>query len=181
LSRLLTASDKTPKKPQAPARTSYLSRRAWGFASLLIILVIAFGSGALLLNAISDRNQSVPAATPVIASQIVTATRESTPSPAPTLTSVPATRVIAPTALPTAAPTDTPRATATIEATIETPTSTPEASPTAALITYEVKRGDTCVAIARRFGVPVAALIKQNKLSANCFIRPGQVLTVTLQ
>lgn len=45
-------------------------------------------------------------------------------------------------------------------------------------MTYTVKQGDSCWAIATRFNISVDALIRQNNLTANCLIRPGQELVI---
>jgi LysM repeat protein len=56
------------------------------------------------------------------------------------------------------------------------PTETPTAESSA--VSYTVKQGDTCWAIATRFDISIEQLIAQNQLSPQCVIRPGQTLTI---
>jgi LysM repeat protein len=70
---------------------------------------------------------------------------------------------------PTLPPGVTPEATAQPEATSTLP---PQ-------IVYEVRAGDTCSDIAQRFRMSLDQLVQQNNLDANCFLRAGQVLTLT--
>jgi len=44
--------------------------------------------------------------------------------------------------------------------------------------TYTVKAGDTCADIAASYGVTVADIIKANKMSADCPLQVGQVVTI---
>lgn len=52
--------------------------------------------------------------------------------------------------------------------------------PKATVRTYTVKRGDTVIGIAKRYGVTVAALAKENDLGAGKRIYPGQTLKITV-
>ena len=65
---------------------------------------------------------------------------------------------------------------------LNTPTPTPQPRPTATAdsTTYTVKFGDTLSAIADRFGVSVAALVRFNQLCDARHIYVGQVLTIPL-
>lgn len=47
--------------------------------------------------------------------------------------------------------------------------------------TYEVKKGDTLIGIAKKFGISATDLAKENKLSTKKAIFPGQQLTITLE
>lgn len=126
---------------------------------------LRFGSAAVtatpMANAIPTTNVlpvattaiATEAALPATATATATATSEPTPLPSPT-------------ALPT--PT-------------EAPTPQPTEAPITAsnTITYVVKQGDTCWAIATQFNITVDELIRQNRLGDNCLIRPGQELSIT--
>jgi LysM repeat protein len=103
-----------------------------------------------------------PAIVPTVAPP-ATATVEPTTAPSPT----PAQK---PSATPRA--TSTPAATATVAATTA-PIGTGET------VSYTVKGGDTCGAIAKRLGITVAQIIQQNKLDERCFLNVNQVLTIT--
>ncbi len=81
--------------------------------------------------------------------------------------------------IPPATPTPGPSPTLAPGVTPE-PTAQPEAISTLPpQIVYEVRAGDTCGDIAQRFRMPLAQLVQQNDLDANCFLRAGQVLTLT--
>ena len=60
-----------------------------------------------------------------------------------------------------------------------TPPPTQPAPPsTPSTITYTVQPGDTLYAIARKFGVTVAAIVAANNIADPSLIKPGQVLTI---
>ncbi len=179
-----------PYKPKAtsqkrPMALSTSRSRTRSALSLILILGTVLGVAALLAAAIAgsssvnDSSVRPVMPTPIIATEqvpdalpavVVTATEVA--EPAATATSEP---------LPSPLPTDPP----------PPPTDTPapqptgdDASPTTApasqssAVTYTVKQGDSCWAIAGRFDVSVDDLIRQNNLTANCLIRPGQELVI---
>lgn len=120
-------------------------------------------------EAATDAPIEVPAVVPT-----VEATLEPTLTPAATATTAP-TLAPSPTAgkpSATPRPTQTPAPTATVAAT-SAPIGTGET------VTYTVKGGDNCGAIAKRLGVTVAQIMQQNKLDERCFLNVGQVLTIT--
>jgi S-DNA-T family DNA segregation ATPase FtsK/SpoIIIE len=148
-----------------------------GVLSLVLILAAVLGVVALLAAAIvgsgsaGDSSARPTMPTPVIATQVpealpAVATAASVAEPTATATDLPA---------PSPAPTDTPPP--PTETPIPQPTDAPAAESGA--VSYTVKQGDSCWAIATRFGVSVEEVIRQNKLTASCLIRPGQVLTIT--
>lgn len=47
--------------------------------------------------------------------------------------------------------------------------------------THEVKKGDTLIGIAKKYGTSAEAIAKENRISTKKAIHPGQVLTVTLE
>jgi len=62
---------------------------------------------------------------------------------------------------------------------VEPDTSTqPSHEPTNEPVTYTIAGGDTLSAIARKFGVTVAALVAENQIANPSLIRPGQVLKI---
>ena len=46
---------------------------------------------------------------------------------------------------------------------------------------HEVKRGETLIGIAKKYGTTATAIAKENKLSTKRPIHPGQELTITLE
>lgn len=56
--------------------------------------------------------------------------------------------------------------------------SQPSHEPTNEPTTYTIAGGDTLSAIARKFGVTVAALVAENQIENPSLIRPGQVLKI---
>jgi len=104
-------------------------------------------------------------------------TETALPSPMPTETPLP---LPTPTETPLPSPTPLPIPT---EVMLPSPvpmdalTPSPTEPPTS-VTTYKVRQGDTCWEIANRFGISIEQLIAQNRLSVQCVIRPGQVLTI---
>jgi hypothetical protein len=155
-------------------------------------LVTAMSLGVILLAAIaglslvfSNRGPAprVPTTLDVTAATLVpdgtdapafVATEAPAASPLPTSPAIATETPIPPT--PTMSPTITPTE-APITPT-EAPTQTPEPTATPEQQTYVVKAGDSCYAIAQRFRVRVDDIIAINKLRANCFIQPGNVLVI---
>jgi len=109
----------------------------------------------------------------------VGATEALTEAPAATATTEP---TIAPSPTSAGKPSATPHATKTpaptpTQATTTTPAAT-AALGTGETVTYTVKGGDTCGAVAKRLNVTVAQIIQQNNLDERCFLRVNQVLTI---
>ncbi len=88
------------------------------------------------------------------------------PSPTPTFT-------YTPTYTPTMTPTVTPTPTVTW-----TPTPTVTPTPVPPVRKYVVQPGDTPESIAKRFGVPVRALLQANGLTPSSLIHVGDVLVI---
>ncbi|MCS6848476.1 MAG: LysM peptidoglycan-binding domain-containing protein [Anaerolineae bacterium] len=172
-----------PYKPKAstakrPIAISASRSRSRGLLSLALILGTVLGVTALLAiaiagsGAIRDSSARPVMPTPIIATEPATdvlpaavATATQTAPPVATATSEPS---------PSPLPTDTPPP--PTETPAPQPTDTPAAQTSA--MTYTVKQGDSCWAIATRFNISVDALIRQNNLTANCLIRPGQELVI---
>ena len=57
-------------------------------------------------------------------------------------------------------------------------TPSPLPTATAALIDYQIAPGDTCIAIATKFKISIAALIEANQLDPECHIQAGDTLNV---
>ncbi len=166
-----------PKVTTSKRPVPISASRSRSLLSLAIILGTVLGVAALLAVAIAgsgavrDSSARPVMPTPIIATEPATdalpaATATEAAPPVATATSAP---------MPSPLPTDTP----------PPPTETPALQPTDVLatqgstVTYTVKQGDSCWAIATRFNVSVDDLIRQNNLTANCLIRPGQELTIT--
>jgi LysM repeat protein len=58
------------------------------------------------------------------------------------------------------------------------PTNTPTPLPSPTPLSYTVASGDSCIAIAARFGVSVNSIILQNNLSVDCVLSVGKVLQI---
>lgn len=177
---------------QRPDRAAAQRRRMISLTALLALAVIsAIGLLAIsVFRSVAEESAmplSVrPTAATVPRSGIIGEARSAepltltaTPLPPPTPTETP---LPSPTPTETPLPSPTPLPTPT-EVTLPspTPTNAPVPSPTeppARVTTYRVQQGDTCWGIATRFGISVEQLIAQNRLSAQCVIRPGQVLTI---
>ena len=54
----------------------------------------------------------------------------------------------------------------------------PVAAPSGSGATYQVQKGDTLSGIARKHGVPLSVLLKENNLALSTIIRVGQTLTI---
>lgn len=176
----------SPSKPAAPykpkATTSkrpiaLSASRSRGLLSLVLIVGTVLGVVALLAIAIAGsgavRDSS---ARPVMPTPIIVTEPATDALPAAT-----ATEAAPPVATATSAPMPSPLPTDTPPSPTETPAPQPTDTPAAQTntVTYTVKQGDSCWAIATRFNVSVDDLIRQNNLTANCLIRPGQELTIT--
>jgi LysM repeat protein len=155
----------------------------WPVISLAVVVLAAVGGVLIALNGLSNVVTGPTAtATSPVTSPALTPSAATEPAIAqpPTATAEPS--ATAPTMI---VATDTPvlpAATATPEAPTPEPSPTPEPlspTPEAKVITYTVVAGDSCYAIFQRFGIPVEDIIRINKLSANCFIQPGDVLIVS--
>lgn len=83
-------------------------------------------------------------------------------------------RVVEPTPTPTVTPTLTP----TLTPTPITPTPTDTPLPTPTPLTYVVKLGDTCAAIAYNFGISIQSIVLLNNLTADCTLFEGQQLLI---
>lgn len=161
--------------------------RVWPIVSFAVIAFAALAGVFVALNSLSNRPSNINlVATPntVVTSQALAAPSTATPTVAETVAETVAATVALPTpTIAAAVATDAPET-----ATPQAPTPEPSPLPTAELptptaeakvITYTVVAGDSCYAIFQRFGIPVEDIIRINKLSANCFILPGDVLTVS--
>ncbi len=114
----------------------------------------------------------IPATVSAIAdaavAMIAPSTTAPTPPPDPTPTVTPT-----PDPTPTVTPTPTPTPTVT-----PTPTPTATPTPTPTYVAYQVVRGDTVWALARRFGSTVTAIVQENGLNSKALIRVGQTLQI---
>lgn len=171
------------RKPSAASRNR-------GALSLIFILAAVLGAVALLAVVISGLGVN-PGGTTAAATARAPggATGQdallSGPTPGAQEGVNPPATPLAP-ATPLVPPTDTPLPTPTLMPTVTLAMPPAEVAPTATevaadVITYTVKSGDSCWAIAQRLNVSVEAIIRQNNLSANCFIKPGEVLTINRQ
>ena len=79
---------------------------------------------------------------------------------------------------PTAGPTATSSPTPSPTPTSELPTATLPPEPTPTPLSYTVKSGDNCGAIAYTFGIDITSIIIINNLSADCSLSVGQVLLI---
>lgn len=172
------------RKPSAASRNR-------GALSLIFILAAVLGAVALLAVVISGLGVNLGGTTAAATARAPGgATSQDAPLPsAPTPgaqegVNPPATP-LAP-ATPIVAPTDTPLPTPTLIPTVTLALPPAEVAPTATevaadVIIYTVQSGDSCWAIAQRLKVSVEAIIRQNNLSADCLIKPGEVLTINRQ
>jgi LysM repeat protein len=161
--------------------------RVWPIVSLAVIALAALAGVFVALNSLSNRPSTATlTATPNTAATSPALAAPSTPATTVTADALPTLTAEPPTATAeamaaTAAPA-TVAETATPEAPTPEPSPTPEPPPPTAeakVITYTVVAGDSCYAIFQRFDIPVADIIRINKLSSNCFILPGDVLIVS--
>ncbi len=79
---------------------------------------------------------------------------------------------------PTASPPPAPQPSQPQLPTPPTPPAQPTQPPAQSATTYTVQPGDTLYAIARKFGVTVAAIVAANNIANPKLIKPGQVLTI---
>ncbi len=56
----------------------------------------------------------------------------------------------------------------------------PSPTPSARPLNYTIVSGDTCIAIATRFGVSLQSLMESNNLDGECLIFAGDTLTIPL-
>lgn len=165
----------TPKRPIA---ISTARSRSHSLLSLALILGTVLGVAALLAIAIAGsgaiRDSS---ARPVMPTPIIVTEPATDVLPAAAAT---ATEAAPPVATATSEPSPSPLPTDTLPPPTETPAPQPTDTPAAQTnaVTYTVKQGDSCWAIATRFSISVDDLIRQNNLTANCLIRPGQELVI---
>lgn len=193
------------KKP----KPLYASKPRFGLGSLVaLVFVAAFGIAAIVfgMNTLNSGNNTPAApAQPAAFTLDVTFTAvptegnaaqsATTPTALPTVAPTDA-PIEVPAVVPTVEPTMMPAPAATTEPTLAPPatnsgkpsatprpTQTPAATSaplgTGETVTYTVKGGDTCGAVAKRLGVTVAQIIQQNKLDERCFLNVGKVLTIT--
>jgi LysM repeat protein len=123
--------------------------RPAGQLALAGLMVLAFA--AIALARLSGVGGGVAASAPSPTPQASIVAVASSPTPSPT-----------PEPIPSAAP----------------PSATPDPSPTPELRTYKVKRGDTLIRIAARYGTTVRALIKLNDIDNPARIPIGAVLKI---
>jgi len=177
---------------QRPDRAAAQRRGMISLTALLALAVIsAIGLLAVaVFRSVAEESAMPLSARPTAATMLrpgITGEAHSAELPTPTATLLPSPTPTE-TPLPSPTPTETPLPSATplptpTEVTLPSPapTDAPAPSPTeppARVTTYRVQQGDTCWGIATRFGISIEQLIAQNRLSAQCVIRPGQVLTI---
>ncbi len=174
-------------------RTDRAAAQRRGMISLTALLALAVISAIGLLAVAVFRSVAEESAMPLsVRPTAATMLRSGTASevssadlPTPTATLLPSptpTETPSPTPTETPLPSPTPLPTPTeVVLPSPAPTDVPAPNPTeppARVTTYRVQQGDTCWGIATRFGISIEQLIAQNRLSAQCVIRPGQVLTI---
>jgi len=134
-----------------------------------------------------EATSTIPAATDSLtltSTPSATTAASETPQPSTTPTAQPSATPLpthTATALPTATllPTSTPTAVAptTVATSTRIPTQVPAEKPNEP-IAYIVRDGDSCLLIARRYGISVARLVAYNDLDARCFIRTGKTVLI---
>jgi LysM repeat protein len=123
--------------------------RPAGQLALAGLMVVAFAAIALSrLGGVDQRGLAAGASSPSPQASVMAVVPSPTPVPSPKPT-------------PSAAP-----------------SATPDRSPTPDLRTYKVKRGDTLIGIAARFGTTVKALVDLNDIKDRSRIAIGAVLKV---
>jgi LysM repeat protein len=124
--------------------------RPAGQLALAALMVVAFAAIALArVSGVGEGGVAASAPSPSSHASIVAVAPSPTPAPTPEPT-------------PSVAP----------------PSAAPDPSPTPELRTYKVKRGDTLIGIAARFGTTVKALIKLNDIDNPARIPIGAVLNI---
>jgi LysM repeat protein len=149
----------------------------WPIARTAPVVLESARPGLTSLPGIPGRasGQLLLAGLMVVAFIAVILARTSSPGPASTVP--PASPSVAITPSPTPRPTPRPTPSPSISASAEV---SPSASTAAAASpsTYTVRRGDTLLAIAERFGVTVRALTEANGITDPSLLRIGQTLTI---
>ncbi|MCS6772568.1 MAG: LysM peptidoglycan-binding domain-containing protein [Thermoflexales bacterium] len=144
--------------------TDRLKRRIGAVVSATALIVAALIGIWLIVSGL-NRVRENPVAAPPTSTQPRLATPMETSAPEQVLPSSVSEATASPTATPTLPP-----------APVPSPSPTPTRPPRQ---TYIVQAGDSCSAIASRFGVTVSDLIVWNNLPDNCLIRLGQELFVS--
>jgi LysM repeat protein len=164
--------------PPGPGPRETAPEPLWPIARTAPVVLESARPSLASLPGIPDRlsGQLVLAVLMVVAFVAVVLARTTSPGPAATVApSATPVVTVRPTARPTVRPTPSPSVSASVSA-AASPSASTAAAPSPQ--TYTVRRGDTLLAIAERFGVTVRALSAANGITDPSLLRIGQVLTI---